>query len=362
VNPEQTPAGVRPLLYAGRFAGQVSASELSDDCLVLNDWEVLPGQLAAVLGEAGALVVLDPLSFPFETMPAEGWDVPLAVYLPPDYGAEFVRDVFEEPVLKRLGFFDRLVVRDDALWEDLRARHRWAEGQRLLPGGATPGEVAAGVLDHLASGAVDPDGRRGALGPGLAFEKAVHRAQGAVLGPQFAAALGEASGGTPLDVLEVGCGDGRWAASFDPAAARFCGVDADGRMVEAARVNFPEGRFDPFGPEAGLPHEAESFDLVFGVGLLHHEPAAMKRALISEMWRVARPGGRLMFLEDFVAGREGPGAPAHPVSVLRFVDVLLEATNGQVVLEHVQSLRYPGDDVVRGGLISVSRLGVPARW
>jgi hypothetical protein len=33
-----------------------------------------------------------------------------------------------------------------------------------------------------------------------------------------------------------------------------------------------------------------------------------------------------------------------------------------VVLEHVESLRYPHDDWVRGGIIAVSKLGVPKKW
>jgi ABC-type Na+ transport system ATPase subunit NatA len=50
------------------------------------------------------------------------------------------------------------------------------------------------------------------------------------------------------------------------------------------------------------------------------------------------------------------------MSVLEFVGLLLEATSGQVVLEHVESLRYPHDDKTRGGIIAVSKLGVPKRW
>jgi hypothetical protein len=83
------------------------------------------------------------------------------------------------------------------------------------------------------------------------------------------------------------------------------------------------------------------------------------------MWRVARPGGRLLFLEDFVTTR-GPGEtdphPAHGLSVLGFVELLLVATGWQVVMEHVESLRYPGEVLTRGGVVAVSRLGVPKRW
>jgi hypothetical protein len=99
--------------------------------------------------------------------------------------------------------------------------------------------------------------------------------------------------------------------------------------------------------------------MTFSVEIMHREPTPARRALISEMWRVTRPGGRMIFLEEFVSSR-GPGV--YPMPVREFVGLLLEATSGQVVLEHVESLRYPHDELVRGGLISLSRLGVPKTW
>lgn len=359
-DPEETLAG-SPVLYAGRFSDRVRAA-LPGESPVLSDWDVLPAQLSAALQEASALVVLDPLSFPYETMPAEGWNLPLVLFLPPEHDAGFVQDILDEPVLRRMGFFDRLVVRDDDLWEALRSRHRWSGCQRLPVGGETPEEAAAEILARLETGAPPAEVVPCPSVRSLHLDKAVHRAQSGALNPQFVAARGEVAEDAPLDVLEVGAGDGRWAASFDPAATRFCGVDFEEGRVSAARANFPDRRFDLAGPDLLLPHEDESFDLVFCVDTLNRHPAPARRTLLSEMWRVARVGGRLVFLEDFVAGRRIGGSAARPMSVLRFVDLLLEATNGQVVLEHVQSLRYPRDDVVRGGVISVSRLGVPTKW
>jgi ubiquinone/menaquinone biosynthesis C-methylase UbiE len=95
---------------------------------------------------------------------------------------------------------------------------------------------------------------------------------------------------------------------------------------------------------------------------MHHNPTPAKRSLLSEMWRVTRPGGRLLFLEDFVVGGWSERSTVYPMSVLKFVELLLEATNGQVTLEHVESLRYPHDDMTRGGVLAVNKLGVPRRW
>ncbi len=190
---------------------------------------------------------------------------------------------------------------------------------------------------------------------------AVHRAQAAVLEPRIAAEQGKHDAEAMLDVLEVGTGAGSWASSFDPTKTRFVGIDVREDLIGAARANFPEQRFDHLGSDLLFPYEDESFDLAFSVTVLHYYPATAKRTLLSEMWRVTRPGGRLLFLEDFVFTRlpEQPEKPVvHPMPVSEFVDLILDATAGQVALEHVESLRYPGEDPYRGGLISLLRLGV----
>jgi hypothetical protein len=64
-----------------------------------------------------------------------------------------------------------------------------------------------------------------------------------------------------------------------------------------------------------------------------------------------------MFLEDFVAGDL-----EHVVSIQKFVDLVLEATAGRVILEHFEALRYPRDPYFRGGLISLSKVGTPQTW
>jgi hypothetical protein len=78
------------------------------------------------------------------------------------------------------------------------------------------------------------------------------------------------------------------------------------------------------------------------------------------MWRVARPAGRLLFMEDFVPAKQTERSAITPMSVLEYVDLILEVTAGQVVLEHVESVRYPHDDLFRGGIISLLRLGIPS--
>ncbi len=385
----QVPASSNsPVVYAGRFADRVPEANLPEGCVLLDDWDVLPARLADVMEGASTLVVLDLFSFPFEALTGVQRDVPLIIVLPAGFDTGFLTAVFGGAVFGHLDFFDRVATPDRDVWEILRRRYGWAESQRLGLGSGDPGEALGEIAAVLEAESATPtffgDGcyeaarywneRGDALAEsvphraicsvrhGPDFNKAMHRVQKAALAPQFAAARGARAEDVPFDVLEVGVGIGRWATSFDLAKTRFSGVDISEGMVAAARANFPEGNFDRLGSDLRFPHDDESFDLVFSVTVMHHNPTPAKRTLLSEMWRVARPGGRLLFLEDFVAARRSESSTVYPMSVLEFVGLLLEATNWQVTLEHVESLRYPHDDMTRGGIIAVSKLGVPKRW
>lgn len=375
-------------MYAGRFADRIASAGLPDDCRVLGDWDVLPAQLADVLRRATDLIILDPFSFPFESMTDDLWDVPLVVALPTGFGPDFLDEVFGEPLFEALGFFDRVITSDDALWEELSGKYRWTGSQRVQIPDAGAEQVAAEVRvlpevefatsNYLGDGHYETrrywKGRGRALAPtvprraicsarpGLDLDKAMHREQSAALVPRFAAARGVRAEDVPFDVLEVGSGVGRWAASFDPATSCFHGVDISEDMIDAARLDFPRVHFDHLGPDLLLPYEDESFDLIFTVDVLHHNPTPSKKILLSEIWRVARPGGRLLFLEDFVAGKQSAKSTIYPMPVKHFAQLVIEASAGRVTLEHVQSLRYPRDDVSRAGLMELSKLGVPKRW
>jgi SAM-dependent methyltransferase len=385
---DSTDRAEHPVFYAGRFSDDVADARLPGDHTVLSDWDVLPSQLSSALQRASILVVLDMFSFPFESLTGDLEDVPVILLLPPVFDANFLTTVFGKAAFARLGFFDRIATSDDDLWAELRRRYDWTEGQRVEVEDGRPEHAASEIRAaleaestlHAPFGEGDYEAdrywiERGDTLAGNAphraicsvhhsprFNKAIHRVQEKALRPQFAAARGTQADEVPFDVLEVGAGVGRWAASFDLAKTRFAGVDISEGMVEAARKNFPQCRFDLLGDEPVLPYGDESFDLSFSVTVMHHNPTPTKRALISEMWRVTRPGGRLMFLEDFVSGGWSRMSTVYPMSVKKFVELLVEATAGQVVLEHVESIRYQHDDFTRGGLLSVSKLGVAKTW
>lgn len=347
--PDNAAASPRPVIYAGRFADEVPATKLPENCQVLGDRDVRPFQLAEALDGATALVVLDLFSFPFESMTGERRDVPLIAVLPPGFDAAFLDTVFGRPVLANIGPFDRVATADPNTWEDLRREYRWTDGQRIDLDGADLVETAR-ICAGLAGEAA-----------GFTPDKAVYRVQARALRPQFAAARGVRAGDVPFDVLEVGIESARWASDLDPAATRFAGLGLARDRIKTLYAGSPGARLDLVGAGFAFPYEDEGFDLAFGVSVLHHQPQNSRRAIVSEMWRVARPGGRLVFLEDFVAG-EGVDGPAHVVSVQGFVELVLEATAGRVVLEHFEALRYPRDPFFRGGLLALSKVGTPRAW
>lgn len=95
-----------------------------------------------------------------------------------------------------------------------------------------------------------------------------------------------------LDVLEIGVGLGADHQLFAQAGARLSGIDLTERAVQHARK-----RLALFGLESdlrvadaeSLPFAAESFDLVYSWGVLHHSPDTPRA--IDEAWRVLRAGG-----------------------------------------------------------------------
>jgi len=104
-------------------------------------------------------------------------------------------------------------------------------------------------------------------------------------------------------VLDAGCGGGRvvLAVKFGSPDAEVIGLDGDPRILTIARrkadrrdldVEFFEGLIE------AMPFPDESFDLVFSVLVLHHLPEKAKVRACREMFRVARPGGRVV-IADF---------------------------------------------------------------
>lgn len=96
-----------------------------------------------------------------------------------------------------------------------------------------------------------------------------------------------------MDVLEIGCGDGRVAAGLAGWAASYVGLDADPAALAEAQARVPDAAFVEGQGEA-LDFADESFDVVLFTLCLHRMDA---EAALAEARRVLRPGGRVVVLE-----------------------------------------------------------------
>ncbi|MBE8516172.1 class I SAM-dependent methyltransferase [Amycolatopsis sp. H6(2020)] len=109
-------------------------------------------------------------------------------------------------------------------------------------------------------------------------------------------------------VLDVGCGTGYLAGLAARAAGpagSVLGVDASEPMIDFARRTTGSAfcRFE-VGTAQALPAGDGEFDVVLSSLMLHHIPDGDQPAVLAEMRRVLRPGGRLM-LADFRAPKSG---------------------------------------------------------
>jgi len=111
----------------------------------------------------------------------------------------------------------------------------------------------------------------------------------------------------PVDILEVGCGNGytleKLVGRFD--FGRIEGVDYSEPMVEVANSrNFPIARISR-GDATNLDFEDESFDIAFTERcLINIKPFESQTKAINEISRVLRPGGVYIAVEAFEDGRK----------------------------------------------------------
>jgi SAM-dependent methyltransferase len=93
-------------------------------------------------------------------------------------------------------------------------------------------------------------------------------------------------------VLDLGCGDGAFAAELSGAGTDVVGVEVSAEALHRARAAHPELDLREIAPGDTLPLEDASFDVVWGGDVLTH--VLDVAALLSEVRRVLRPEGRLL--------------------------------------------------------------------
>ena len=101
-------------------------------------------------------------------------------------------------------------------------------------------------------------------------------------------------------VLDYACGLGKWSIHLAQLGARVSGFDLSDVAISHARArgehNNIEIRFD-VAEAASLPYRDDEFDVVVGIAALHH--VIKYPGTADELLRVLRPGGLVLFTENF---------------------------------------------------------------
>lgn len=93
-------------------------------------------------------------------------------------------------------------------------------------------------------------------------------------------------------VLDLGCGAGRFVAALRDAGAEPVGVELAEAALERARRNVPGADLRRVAPDGSLPLGHGEVDVVWCSEVLEHVPDTI--ALLTEVRRVLKPGGRLL--------------------------------------------------------------------
>ncbi|HEY3696678.1 class I SAM-dependent methyltransferase [Phenylobacterium sp.] len=199
------------------------------------------------------------------------------------------------------------------------------------------------------------------------------------------------SGVSPEDeVLDVACGAGSMTLDFARAARRVTGIDLTSAMLAQARALQAERGVDNVawvqGDVLPLPFADAAFDVVVTRASFHHmaDPAAV----LGEMRRAARPGGRIVVSDLTPAADKGPALdrleilrdPSHvhalPADDLRILgraaglqELHVAPYAAELPLEAVLATSFPGPaalDEVRALVAAdadegADRLGMAAR-
>ncbi|MFH0874130.1 MAG: class I SAM-dependent methyltransferase [Candidatus Komeilibacteria bacterium] len=95
-------------------------------------------------------------------------------------------------------------------------------------------------------------------------------------------------------ILDIGCGTGEFSRLFPPE--QYLGLDINPDYIAYAKRKQPYQFM--VGDATQLTFSDQSFDKVLMIGVLHHLDDTLSRAILSEIKRVVKIGGRVILMED----------------------------------------------------------------
>lgn len=99
-----------------------------------------------------------------------------------------------------------------------------------------------------------------------------------------------------MQLLDVGCGNGRLADVAQAWQVHYVGVDVSASLLTVARQQFPDAKFIQ-GSMLQLPLADNQFNVVAAIASLQHIPSvAYRQQALQELYRVTRPGGHLFMM------------------------------------------------------------------
>lgn len=158
-------------------------------------------------------------------------------------------------------------------------------------------------------------------------------------------------------VLDFGCGTGRFAPLLvEVGFEDYLGIDPSPSVIkEAAKAN-PGTSFQSGGvTQLGAFSEA-SFDLILCSTVMIHLIEEDQRTSLEEFSRLLKPGGLLVFLEDFVGKRQAEDDASLLSKALQFEQFMLSVhrcLQRSPSLVGIRTLHYEHDWFARAAIVSL---------